>query len=108
MQGTPKQIAWAEKIKRGYSHELATARRLIDLFMKNETRPKGQQIFAAASVALAKIEQQDDAAWWIKNGKDNHDVLMQDSPLYLLRAACVLSETEAKMIVIVMVLQKEG
>ena len=69
LTGTDKQIAWAEKIR---SKMLAEMRAFIDTFLVRGRKAghSDEELTAAPAyvqimAALAKIEAQSSAAWWI-------------------------------------------
>lgn len=69
LTGSEKQIAWAEKIR---SEKLAEMRTFIDSFLvagrkagHSDATLTSAPAYVAISAALAKIEAQTSAAWWI-------------------------------------------
>jgi hypothetical protein len=83
LTGTDKQIAWAEKIR---SEKLTEMRKFIDGFMiagrkagHSDAILTAAPAYVAITVALAKIEAQQSASWWI-------DVANRQSPRDLLKS----------------------
>lgn len=69
LTGTEKQIAWAEKIRSKY---LAEMRTFIDGFLvagrkagHSDDELTSAPSYVAITAALAKIEGQQSASWWI-------------------------------------------
>lgn len=98
LTGTPKQIAWAESIRKDNQFAIQSAKKLMNEIIARTT--DGGKTNLACKSALAKIEEiesEASAAWWIENGKMDHDCLMQNSPLKKLNDASVLADIPTKV-----------
>ncbi|PJK03868.1 hypothetical protein CO615_00005 [Lysobacteraceae bacterium NML75-0749] len=96
--GTDKQVAWAEKIRKEHAFAIRSAKKLMQDIIPRT--PEGGKTNMACKAALEKIEAieaETSAAWWIDNGKMNHDCLMAGSPLRQLSDASVLASIEARI-----------
>lgn len=88
--GTDKQVAWAEKIRKEHAFAIKSAKKLMQDIIPRT--PEGGKTNMAC-----KIKAETSAAWWIDNGKMNHDCLMESSPLKRLSDASVLASIEARV-----------
>lgn len=99
MKGTEKQIAWAQKIKSKYTSDIFAAKQLLHIAIEKSTDgSENNMIFKETLSKIEAIEAIDDAAWWIDNGKMNHDNFKSYSPLYKLSNARVLADPKARLI----------
>jgi hypothetical protein len=69
MQGTDKQIAWAEQIRTAFIADVRTMEQ--QQAARAAAAGQGAEWAATVSGIIAQAEAQNDAAWWI----DNRDAL---------------------------------
>jgi hypothetical protein len=81
LTGTDKQIAWAEKIR---AEKLVEMRTFIDSFLvagrkagHSDDELTSAPAYVAITAALAKIEAQDSASWWIDHRSDYAPTLLK-------------------------------
>lgn len=74
MNGTAKQIKWAEQIKKTFASDINLAVKAFDEpISKTQDGTPSNTMFREAQAKIAAIKDIDDAAWWINNGKECHD-----------------------------------
>lgn len=75
MKGTEKQIKWANEIKGEFLATMHTY--LNNMIQKNATAPTEQieKIKQQEKFAISAAEKQDDAKWWIDNGRTHWQIV---------------------------------
>ena len=98
MQGTAKQIKWAEQIKKTFAYDINLAVKAFDEpISKTQDGTPNNTMFREAQAKIAAIKDIDDAAWWITHGKDVPNVVVVGQILPRLRTAICIAHPVAKI-----------
>ena len=98
MQGTAKQIKWAEQIKKRFASTINLAVKAFDApISQTQDGTPNNIMFREAQAKIAAIKDIDDAAWWIDNGKDCHDFEADTQILSRISAAICIAHPVAKI-----------
>lgn len=98
MNGTEKQIKWAEQIKKEFVSSINLAVKAFDEpISKTQDGTPNNTMFREAQAKIAAIKDIDDAAWWINNGKDCHDFELSEQILSQISNAVCLAHPVAKV-----------
>ena len=98
MQGTAKQIKWAEQIKKTFASDINLAVKAFDApISQTQDGTPNNIMFREAQAKIAAIKDIDDAAWWIDNGKECHDFEAAGQILLQISNAVCLAHPVAKV-----------
>lgn len=104
--GTDKQVAWADKIRKDNLFYLDHLRTFFanSVERATNTEPDNYKLCAKVVDVLAQLRQNDQASFWIDNGKMQHGETLFDG----LGMAVVQADPKNKMIKTIQVLKKHG
>lgn len=102
LNGTEKQVAWAEKIRKENLIYFRMAEKLLKETKEHIEKQENinEKVLAIICESIEKLEamkNQESAAWWIENGKMGHDIEMEDKPLQKLISAVLLRDKNVKL-----------
>ena len=98
MNGTAKQIKWAEQIKKEFASSINLAVKAFDEpISKTQDGTPNNTMFREAQAKIAAIKDIDDAAWWINNGKECHDFEAAAQILPRISTAICIAHPVAKI-----------
>lgn len=98
MNGTAKQIKWAEQIKKEFASSINLAVKAFDEpISKTQDGTPNNTMFREAQAKIAAIKDIDDAAWWISNGKECHDFEADTQILSRISTAICIAHPVAKI-----------
>jgi hypothetical protein len=86
--GSPKQVAWAETIRRKALDAAARVRRVDPTALAAATKPEtvamGTEYVQVYEATMAKLRTETSAKWWIDN-RDTADTMLEDACNDVLR-----------------------
>lgn len=102
LNGTEKQVAWAEKIRKENLIYFRMAEKVLketkEYIEKQENiNQEAHDIVCESIEKLEAMKNQESAAWWIENGKMGHDIEMKDKPLQKLISAVRFRDINVKL-----------
>ncbi len=110
MQGTPKQVAWANTIKKESLPALSILVKNIDIALSTTTQGSvGHQSLTNIKSALVSIMDNNSAKFWIDNANPNGEEFETDERfVYQLTMACTIANPKTQVMIVVKILKKAG